>query len=61
VQWEKINLCVFEDLDAKHFVSMGGYGFIHPNFLWDALRHPTQGVLEQVFAAELDLRTAWLN
>ena len=61
VQREKIILCVFEDLDAKQFVCMGGYGFIHPEFLGEALKHPTQGVLEQAFAAELDLRPAWLN
>jgi hypothetical protein len=61
VEREKITLCVFEDLDAKQFVCMGGYGFIHPAFLVEALRNPTQGVLEQAFAAELELRPAWLN
>lgn len=61
VEREKIALCVFEDLDAKQFVCMGGYGFIHPEFLGETLRNPTEGVLEQAFAAELVLRPAWLN
>ena len=61
VEREKITLCVFEDLDAQHFVCMGGYGFIHPEFLREALKDPTRGVLEQAFAAELDLLPAWLN
>jgi hypothetical protein len=60
-QREKITLCVFEDLDKSQFFSMGGFGFLQPEFLRAALRNPTQGILEQAFAAELDLRPAWLN
>lgn len=61
MQREKITLCVFEELDQKQFFSMGGFGFLRPEFLQAALRNPSQGVLQQAFAAELDFRPAWLN
>jgi hypothetical protein len=61
VQREKITLCVFEDLDQEQVFSMGGFGFLRPEVLRAALRDSTRSVLERAFAAELDLRPAWLN
>src|SRR5262249_17920475 len=61
IEREKLTICIFEDLDKKQFFSMGAIGFLHSSFLQTALRDNTHGVLEQAFASELSLRSAFLN